>query len=501
MTLTAVPGTGVWTGNVDGHWDTPGNWQDGVVPAAGAAVVFPAGVNQKAIVVDAPVTVGDIEMDGAYVFQYGTSPITVEGNIVANSPGAYFQNDVVLAHDTNVTVGASDDLMMLRVRDDGNARGITKLGDGKFVIAGSESSYTGLTEVAAGDLEVDTGISSIVQLDAGTTLSGNGSMNGIIGNGGTVSLSQGPQANSYAAEGNVTLGPGSTLHEVVSVDDGEMAGRLYVSGGVVDVTGATLTLDADVFTPESGDRITLISNRTGQPIVGTFDSLPEGATVMINGAPYAISYVGGDSGHDVTLTNRPPVQTTTPTVASGMGDSTTGLGTIDLSVLGADTSEAGEAGLTYTWSMQSSPGGGSGVRFSENGNNAAKNASVHFNSAGTYVLGCVISNGDNNTVSTSVTVHVQQTRTGVRLSPSGQHIRAGGMFRFVGAFVDQFKNAMPATMTATYSVLSGPGTIDRKGLFSAGRQKGHVVIGFSMGGFDTSVGVTVGGVVSARGGR
>ena len=189
------------------------------------------------IIVDTPVSVGDIELDGPYVFDDGSSPITMEGNITSNSPGSEFKNDVVLDHDTNVTVGASDDLTMLRVRDDGHARDITKVGDGELGFAGFDSSYTGLTEVAAGELEVDTLITSTVQLDAGTTLSGNGTMAGIISNGGTVSLSQGSIASSYSVQGNVTLGRGSTLHEVVSMSDGETAGTLYANGGTVNLGG------------------------------------------------------------------------------------------------------------------------------------------------------------------------------------------------------------------------------------------------------------------------
>ena len=68
----------------------------------------------------------------------------------------------------------------------------------------------------------------------------------------------------------------------------------------VDLTGSSLVIDAG-FTPEPGDEFILID--AANPIVGTFNSLPEGSLISggINGVPATISYIGGD-GNDVVLT-------------------------------------------------------------------------------------------------------------------------------------------------------------------------------------------------------
>ncbi len=166
-------------------------------------------------------------------------------------------------------------------------------------------------------------------------------------------------------------------------------------------------------------------------------------------------------------------------------------GTVALSVLGADTSDAGEAGLTYSWSVESSPGGVSAARFSDNDSNDAKNATAHFNNAGLYVLTCTITNGDNNTASASVSIDIKQTKTALRLTPADQHIRAGKSLRYTAAIIDQFKNAMPTTAAPTYSVISGSGSIDRKGLFTAGNKKGHAVIKATLAGISVTVGATI----------
>lgn len=50
-----------------------------------------------------------------------------------------------------------------------------------------------------------------------------------------------------------------------------------------------------------GLRLTLISNSSATPISGTFNNLPDGGIVTINGNNFQASYEGGD-GNDLTLT-------------------------------------------------------------------------------------------------------------------------------------------------------------------------------------------------------
>jgi hypothetical protein len=50
-----------------------------------------------------------------------------------------------------------------------------------------------------------------------------------------------------------------------------------------------------------GDQFTIIDNRSDEPVDGTFDGLEEGTQIIIDGAIFSITYVGGD-GNDVVLT-------------------------------------------------------------------------------------------------------------------------------------------------------------------------------------------------------
>src|SRR5207302_1578906 len=65
------------------------------------------------------------------------------------------------------------------------------------------------------------------------------------------------------------------------------------------LNNATLNLTGSL--TAAGADVVLIKNNGGSPVSGTFNGLPEGASVTVNGVNLVISYVGG-AGHDVVLT-------------------------------------------------------------------------------------------------------------------------------------------------------------------------------------------------------
>ncbi len=67
--------------------------------------------------------------------------------------------------------------------------------------------------------------------------------------------------------------------------------------------GGQLNLDLrNGFAPSLGEAFTLINNQGSAPINGTFDGLPEGATVRSGPYGFTITYAGGASGNSVVLT-------------------------------------------------------------------------------------------------------------------------------------------------------------------------------------------------------
>ncbi len=78
--------------------------------------------------------------------------------------------------------------------------------------------------------------------------------------------------------------------------------------GTVTIAGGTLTL-AGAYAPFSGNTFVIVANDGADAVTGTFAGLPEGATIVFNGATLQISYVGG-TGNDITLTALAPTSTT-----------------------------------------------------------------------------------------------------------------------------------------------------------------------------------------------
>jgi uncharacterized delta-60 repeat protein len=70
--------------------------------------------------------------------------------------------------------------------------------------------------------------------------------------------------------------------------------------GEVDLTGVDLVISG-AHVPTTGQTFTIVNNDGVDPVVGTFNGLPEGATVTVNGVDLTLAY-GGGTGNDVTLT-------------------------------------------------------------------------------------------------------------------------------------------------------------------------------------------------------
>ena len=121
------------------------------------------------------------------------------------------------------------------------------------------------------------------QLKEGTLALGAGAA---IKTGGLVESPQGTLAVTLAAQGSNGAAPIETAGPV------RLAGALAVSAGTAGPAGSGLV---------QGEKITILRNAGGQPIVGTFGGLGEGATFASAGGTYRISYAGG-AGHDVVLT-------------------------------------------------------------------------------------------------------------------------------------------------------------------------------------------------------
>ena len=127
---------------------------------------------------------------------------------------------------------------------------------------------------------------------------------------------------STTATQKTTFGTGSKLTIFVS---GLTAHTQYQQLGVVgmiDLNGADLVMLNTIFTPASGNTFTIVDNDGTDAIIGTFNGLPEGATIpnfLGSGLNATITYLGG-TGNDVVITVASTVLCYADTDGDGYGD-------------------------------------------------------------------------------------------------------------------------------------------------------------------------------------
>jgi hypothetical protein len=205
------------------------------------------------------------------------------------------------------------------------------------------------------------------------------------------------------------------------------------------------------------------------------------------GTPLANSVVAGLVGSSSSGT--PP---TVVTPASATPNPVTGT-TTNLSVLGNDAS--GQTSLTYTWSVTSIPAGAQGPSFSANGTNAAQNTIATFHQAGSYTFQVTITDPSSLTATSSVTVTVNQTLTGITVTPNSAAVGNGANQQFSASAVDQFGKAMSSQPAFAWSLASGIGIVNSTGMFTAPASgTGSASVQASAGGMNGAATVTVGSV-------
>ena len=103
--------------------------------------------------------------------------------------------------------------------------------------------------------------------------------------------------------GNVYTGPDNVFSTPVAIAF-STASTVPITAASYSASGQSLAFSLG-FAPATGTVLTLVNNTGFSPVFGTFNGLPEGATISVTfgGQPYLfqISYVGGD-GNDITLT-------------------------------------------------------------------------------------------------------------------------------------------------------------------------------------------------------
>jgi len=163
-------------------------------------------------------------------------------------------------------------------------------------------------------------------------------------------------------------------------------------------------------------------------------------------------------------------QPTVVTPAAASPASVSGTAT-NLSVLGG--METGEANLTYTWSVT----GPAEVVFSSNGDNLAKSTAATFSAAGEYTFAVTIENPITEAIATSfVSVLVEQSVAGVAISPADAFVNTDNSLQLTAFEIDQFGAPISVATGASWSVVSGGGSVSSTGLYTAPANAGTATV-------------------------
>ena len=256
---------------------------------------------------------------------------------------------------------------------------------------------------------------------------------------------------------------------------------LTSGGQSVTITGSNFTgatgvsfggVAASSFTINSDTKITAITPALGAGTVDVTVAIPNGSSATSTADQFQYVAVNG---------------TAPPTVANAASATlASNQASASLSVLGASQYAANT--LTYTWATTGTPP--APVTFSTNGNNSASNVTATFSQAGSYSFLVTITDPAGNSVTSNVGVTVNQVATTLTVSPSSGAVVPNGALQFSDTASDQFGN--PYTAAPVSWTVSGGGTIDNTGKFTAGSVTGGpFTVTASAGGLNATASVTI----------
>ncbi len=207
------------------------------------------------------------------------------------------------------------------------------------------NTYIGNTTLAGGQLTVlgDQNGSNVIAT-SGTLKLANAAVVGDITTSGAIGtavvIGNETSATNLAACRNMQLVSVTRLDVFTGTTSSQLT-----ANGTVTLGNASLRLNTSAVAPTSGQRITIINNDGSDAVVGTFNGLPEGATVTaVNNSAhvFTISYSDGTGSNDVVLTEGAGSGTTAGTTTAG----TTTAGTTTAGTTTAGTTTAGTTGTS-----------------------------------------------------------------------------------------------------------------------------------------------------------
>ena len=305
VVTTLAGGPKAWNGGASDLWSAAGNWYGWAPPVSGDTLYFPYyGAVHHAMTNDlvgltlasANAPLGD--------FSVGGNAVVVNGGVTGFA-----------GWNVPTTLGASQTFRVTSIGNTLDLNGHTLSLEGGTYVAGSfvgsgsvvlktdqslsvagASTFTGPFVVSPGaSLAVSGSITnSTLTVGAGGALTGGGTVPATSLTGATL------QSSDVLSTGNLSVQGGTSIFQIRIDFTGTHNDKIRTTGRVT-LGHPTLQLNIPASLPVAGQTFLLIDNDGADPVVGTFQGLPEGATFEASGADFQISYVAG-TGNDVVVT-------------------------------------------------------------------------------------------------------------------------------------------------------------------------------------------------------
>ena len=249
------------------------------------------------------VNAGTLTLSGGVAISDGSAVTVASGAILALNSNEIIGSlagvgSVNLGSSTLTTGGDNTDTTFAGVIS--GSGGLTKSGNGAFTLSGN-NTYGGNTIVEAGTLVVNGVIASNSGVEVGSdaTLQGNGAVSHLLNFG---VVAPGTSSGILSSSDAVFESGSDLMIELGGLTVGSEYDQLDVTGEVIIEFGATLSVSfIDGFQTQAGDQFIIVNNDGTDAVLGTFQGLAEGATLIVGETLFSITYTGG-TGNDIVLT-------------------------------------------------------------------------------------------------------------------------------------------------------------------------------------------------------